>query len=61
MTLKSVTEGVSARKKEVQRPQQTPSHRPISQARPPAGGSQKRGTKYFLRKVCENDCYLNHR
>ena len=43
MTLKSVTEGVSARKKEVHRPQPAPTHRPISQARPPTGGSQKRG------------------
>ena len=43
MTLKSVTEGVSARKKEVHRPQPAQTHRPISQARPPAGGSQKRG------------------
>ena len=54
MTLKSVTEGVSARKNEVHHPQPTQTHRPISQARPPTGGSQKRGLMWLKCKLPES-------
>jgi len=64
MTLKSVTEGVSAKKPPTQVPQATSqppaaTARPISQARPPP--SQKKGmlTIYFCSMMSfSNNCYI---